>query len=235
MTAMETIWEIEDLGGSVSVQGGAVRWSAPAPLQDGLVDALRRYEEKVLSIISAPRSEFSDWQALFGECLELTLEREAATRADKAEALTRAFLGECLRLALEGNAAIREAKTRAWARLGKCIEHTLENHATISVDEAESLALEWCITVWEIRNPAPSSPDRCMWCDESDDTFLGTVLPFCTGSTGYTWLHHKCWQSWSKRREAEATDALAQMGVVARKRTEADATLGKILDMAMSK
>ena len=231
MTAMETIWEIEDLGGSLSAQGGRVRLSARVPLPKSLVDALRRQEAKVRSIISAPRSDRSDWQALFGECLELTLEREAATRADKAKTLILTFIRGCVKLNLERDATIRSAQGLVLALFGECVELFLERNATIPLDEAESLALKWCVTVWEIRNPAPSSPESCVWCEKPDDTCLGTVLPFFTGSSGHTWLHHQCWQTWSKRREAEAADALAQMGVAAPKYADTDSTLGAIPDV----
>ena len=38
----------------------------------------------------------------------------------------------------------------------------------LSRTEAEAQALACCIVEWLNRNPTPSAPGRCVWCDQAD-------------------------------------------------------------------
>ncbi len=91
-------------------------------------------------------------------------------------------------------------------------EAILECDGGVPRTEAEGQAYRDCVTEWLVRNPAPSASDRCAWCGDADG--LGsTIVPFWTGSHGHTWLHHGCWEQWYEEREANAVDALRQMGL----------------------
>jgi hypothetical protein len=69
-------------------------------------------------------------------------------------------------------------------------------------DEAEARAFECCICEWLIRNPAPSRPGRCAWCDKPEDAGA-TILPFGLEPSGHTWLHDGCWADWHRERRAQ--------------------------------
>jgi len=81
-------------------------------------------------------------------------------------------------------------------------------------DEAEARAFECCICEWLIRNPAPSRPGRCAWCDKPEDAGA-TILPFGLEPSGHTWLHDGCWADWHRERRAQAIAALCTMGIKA--------------------
>ena len=79
--------------------------------------------------------------------------------------------------------------------------------------DAEAYAFECCVTEWMTRNPAPSAPGCCAWCGEPDITSCAVIVPFWTGTRGHTWLHHNCWDEWYRKREAQAVQTLAGMGI----------------------
>ncbi len=80
--------------------------------------------------------------------------------------------------------------------------------------EAEVHAFACCVVEWLNRNPARSSPDRCLGCGQADLAALDPLLPFGTETTGHAWLHSRCWPAWHARRKAEAVTALATMGIM---------------------
>lgn len=85
-----------------------------------------------------------------------------------------------------------------------------------SREEAEALAHACCVAEWLARHPVTSPGDRCLWCGGAGD-----LLPFLAdadadgSASGHAWLHRRCWDDWQSARRAEATDALAAMGIVA--------------------
>ena len=66
---------------------------------------------------------------------------------------------------------------------------------------------------WLNQNPATSDPGRCAWCGEPEGTGNGMLLPLGTETAGHTWLHSRCWSAWHARRHADATEALALLGI----------------------
>lgn len=88
----------------------------------------------------------------------------------------------------------------------------------LSRQDAEALAYSCCVTEWLNRHPVRSSPDRCLWCGLAEGSH-GPLVPFGTDATRHAWLHHRCWEDWNERRKAEATDALAAMGIKLRSNT----------------
>jgi hypothetical protein len=81
-------------------------------------------------------------------------------------------------------------------------------------DAAEVRAFETCVCEWLNRNPAPSRPGRCAWCDKPECAGA-TILPFGIEQSGHTWLHDGCWADWHLERRAQATAALLAMGIEA--------------------
>lgn len=75
-------------------------------------------------------------------------------------------------------------------------------------DQAEAHAFASCVAEWLNRNPAYSSPGRCVACGKAAHD-LDPVFPFGTASTGYAWLHSQCWPAWHASRKAEAIAALS--------------------------
>jgi hypothetical protein len=78
--------------------------------------------------------------------------------------------------------------------------------------EAEARAFACCVAEWQNRNFVRSSPGRCLGCG-SDDRAHDPILPYGMESTGHAWLHSRCWPAWQAGRRAEATAALAGMGI----------------------
>ncbi len=79
--------------------------------------------------------------------------------------------------------------------------------------EAETQAWEWTITEWLNQNPAPSDEGRCAWCDKSEETVTGIVVPLGNDAHGHVWLHHQCWKPWMQKRREDAISALATTGI----------------------
>lgn len=81
-------------------------------------------------------------------------------------------------------------------------------------DEAEALAVSFCVGEWLLRNPTRSSPGRCNSCGQA----TGILLPYLTGqsekNTGYTWLHEDCSTAWHQAHRAKALIALEAMGII---------------------
>ncbi len=82
--------------------------------------------------------------------------------------------------------------------------------------EAEAQAFACCVSEWMNRNPAASSPDRCLACG-GDDSTHDPLLPYGTEPHGHAWVHSGCWPSWHEARNAEAVAALAAMGIKERR------------------
>jgi len=79
--------------------------------------------------------------------------------------------------------------------------------------EAEAHAFACSVVEWLNRNPAPSSPGRCLECGQAE-LAQDPLLPFGTEWGGHAWLHSSCWPAWRVRRNVESLNALAAMGLV---------------------
>jgi|GEM_PF-524865 len=79
-------------------------------------------------------------------------------------------------------------------------------------DKAEETAYQCCIAEWLNRDPRPSDPEICAWC-ETPDSDGHVIVPFGAEGYGHTWLHHQCWSSWQNNRRQEAQRALASLGI----------------------
>jgi hypothetical protein len=82
-------------------------------------------------------------------------------------------------------------------------------------DQAEACAFACCVIEWLNRNPVRSPPGRCVVCG-GDDHDHDPLLPHGVESTGYAWLHSRCWPAWYAGRKASAIAALAAMGIAER-------------------
>jgi hypothetical protein len=78
--------------------------------------------------------------------------------------------------------------------------------------EAEARAFACCLSEWQNRHPARSSPERCLACGGGEHCH-DPLLPYGIESSGHAWLHSRCWPAWHDRRKAEAAAALAGMGI----------------------
>jgi hypothetical protein len=89
-----------------------------------------------------------------------------------------------------------------------------EFDAGVPRGEAEARAYACCVTEWLNRNYEHSPPRWCLYCGGGD---LGhdPLVPYGTESTGYAWLHSRCWPVWHANRRAKAVIALAEMGIAA--------------------
>jgi hypothetical protein len=79
-------------------------------------------------------------------------------------------------------------------------------------EPAEANAFKACVATWLNQNPVISPPGFCVLCGAGDRP-NDALLPFGTTPPGAAWLHGGCWPSWSRERQAEATAALAAMGI----------------------
>jgi hypothetical protein len=79
--------------------------------------------------------------------------------------------------------------------------------------DAETHAFACCVVEWLNRNPVRSPPGRCRGCGQAGLAH-DPLIPFGTGeATDHAWLHAGCWPAWRNAREADATAALAAMGI----------------------
>jgi hypothetical protein len=80
------------------------------------------------------------------------------------------------------------------------------------VQQFKHRSFEARIVEWLNQHPAPSTPGRCAWCGRTE-TPGAVVLPFGTEPGTHAWLHAECWPAWYRARRADATEALAAMGI----------------------
>jgi hypothetical protein len=78
--------------------------------------------------------------------------------------------------------------------------------------EAETRAFAWCVAEWLNRSSISSVPGRCVGCNAGDRP-SDPLLPFGSETSGYAWLHSRCWPAWYAGRQAEAVAALARVGI----------------------
>jgi hypothetical protein len=118
-----------------------------------------------------------------------------------------------------------KAEIVAWLRLGQGVWSAedwraffderagiAEFNAGLSRAQAEARAFACCIVEWLNRNPAPSPSGRCLGCGGQNQAH-DPLLPYGVEPTGHAWLHSRCWPAWYASRKAEATAALAAMGI----------------------
>jgi len=86
----------------------------------------------------------------------------------------------------------------------------MEFDGRMSRTEPEAQALACCIVEWLNRNPTPSAPGRCAWCDQADSR---VVLPYGVEPGTHIWLHAECWPEWQDTRRSQAREALARMRI----------------------
>lgn len=77
----------------------------------------------------------------------------------------------------------------------------------------ETLTFENRIVDWQYRNPASSTPDRCLWCGQIESSGA-SIVPFGFEPGGHAWLHGECWPHWYRARRAEAAKALDANGAL---------------------
>ena len=82
----------------------------------------------------------------------------------------------------------------------------------LSRPEAEARAFACCVAEMMNRTLVVSDPDRCVYCG-GDDRSGDRLLPFVATTTGHTWLHPACWESWFRGQQGDAAAALAAMGI----------------------
>jgi hypothetical protein len=87
-----------------------------------------------------------------------------------------------------------------------------EFDGNVSRREAEAQAFDSCIIEWLSRNPERSLPGRCVGCG-GERVSGHRVVPFGVDPGSHAWLHAACWAAWQTRRKAQATAALALMGI----------------------
>lgn len=99
------------------------------------------------------------------------------------------------------------------------VDHFEERAAIIEHDgelpgpEAEQLAFEDTISLWQFRHPPEPTDDVvCVHCDAALDD---DAIPVLAGDSGHVWLHGRCHPPWLAKRRTGAEQALAAMGVAA--------------------
>jgi hypothetical protein len=78
--------------------------------------------------------------------------------------------------------------------------------------DAEAQAFTCCVVKWLNRNPACSPSGRCLGCGNPAHSH-DPLMPYGVESTGYAWLHLRCWEAWQAARKREAVAALTAMGI----------------------
>ena len=136
----------------------------------------------------------------------LTLEAATAPPAAVLDLLTRHKAGivALLRPASDGWSADR------WLAFFE--ERAGGSTARLQREEVEARAFAGCVAEWLNRNPVRSPPGRCLGCGAPERAH-DPLLPFGTESSGYAWLHSRCWPAWHSARKAAAIAALAAMGI----------------------
>ncbi len=90
----------------------------------------------------------------------------------------------------------------------------MEYDGEISREEAERLALDWCIMTWMAANPPCGlSKELCSACGESIGRVGEDSIPLLAGRESHAWVHHTCVDEWRRQRRRLAVSALAKMGV----------------------
>ena len=88
-----------------------------------------------------------------------------------------------------------------------------EHDGELPRPEAERLAFEDTISLWQFRHPPEPTDDVvCVHCDAALDD---DAIPVLAGDSGHVWLHGRCHHDWLAERRAEARRALVAMGVAA--------------------
>jgi len=87
-----------------------------------------------------------------------------------------------------------------------------EHEGELPREEAEARAYACCVVEMMNRTLVVSDPDRCVYCG-GDDRSGDRLLPFVATTTGHTWLHPACWESWFRGQQGDAAAALAAMGI----------------------
>jgi hypothetical protein len=117
---------------------------------------------------------------------------------------------------------IRAAKSEILAELAKRDAANLSYHydgrapihefdGGLDCPRAVAQTYESVVAHRENNNPeASSARDGCVHCGRPE-TPEANVVPFGIGP--HVWLHHACWAAWSAARRAEATTALAAIGI----------------------
>ena len=76
----------------------------------------------------------------------------------------------------------------------------MEHDGGVPREEAERQAREECVVHWLCRHPPePTNPDVCAGCGHPIGNPGNDGVAFLAGS-GHCWLHHRCWQPWTKSR-----------------------------------
>ncbi len=90
----------------------------------------------------------------------------------------------------------------------------MEYDGEISREEAERLALDWCIMTWMAANPPCGlSKELCSACGEPIGRVGEDSIPLLAGKESHAWVHHTCVGEWQRQRRSLAVSALAKMGV----------------------
>lgn len=90
----------------------------------------------------------------------------------------------------------------------------MEYDGEISREEAERLALDWCIMTWMAANPPCGlSKELCSACGEPIGRVGEDSIPLLAGKESHAWIHHTCFDKWWLQRRSLAVTALAKMGV----------------------
>jgi hypothetical protein len=87
-----------------------------------------------------------------------------------------------------------------------------EYEGGLSRERAKANAFKACVATWLNQNPVISPAGFCVHCGAGDQP-NDALLPYGTTPPGAAWLHGGCWPTWSRVRQAEATAALAAMGI----------------------
>lgn len=87
-----------------------------------------------------------------------------------------------------------------------------EHDGRASHAEAEAGALKETVAEWLARHLRSSSPISCVLCRDPE-TEVSPLLPFIAEGNARIWAHRRCWPIWRGDRDAEATTALARIGL----------------------
>ena len=94
------------------------------------------------------------------------------------------------------------------------LQKTPKYDGEIGREEAERLALDWCITTWLAANPPCGlSKGLCSACGEPIGRVGEDSIPLLAGRESHAWVHHTCVDEWRRQRRRLAVAALAKMGV----------------------
>jgi hypothetical protein len=194
MQAVDVLLLARDHDVQVELYGDRLRMTAPRKPPDDLLAELRQHKAEIVAFLSRTQGWTAAAAIKAGRQFEFVSGKLSAAAASPAESgKPSPFDAADYRMLFDERVAI------------------LEFDGGLTRSDAETKAIEYCVTEWLNRHPSSSPAGHCVWCSNPESAGAG-VVPFGVGER-HTWLHPHCWPAWYRRRRADALAALGSLGI----------------------